>query len=245
MSDEPESKPSESVTPSEPVKSDVPDELLQSLNRGLRRKRSLLRQPDAELVKSESVKKSSGFESNKHESVTHHKTDDQKLENSQTKIKPAMSLDAIPEWLRKLNSIELLLLTFSDVPYSHDVFEQSLFLLFRRGWRFGKIRFYHYFLLGPISWLSFWGYFGRWSYFVFLLRWTVILAFPAVVIAAAHKLGEVFGSQKVVLPFAVIFTLAYILMHWFGCREAFQPWRSAYVLMKNHLKIMFSKKVRR
>lgn len=245
MSDESEPKTSEATAVTEPVKSEVPDELLKSLNRGLRRKRSLLRQPEAGLIKSEPAQRSSGMESHRYESETNQQSEDHKPENLQNRVKPAMSLDAIPEWLRKLKSIELLLLTFSDVPYSHDVFEQSLFLLFRRGWRFGKIRFYHYFILGPISWLSFWGYFGRWSYWIFLSRWTLILLFPAAVIALTYKLGGVFGSENAVLPFAVIFVFAYILMHWFGCRESFQPWRSAYVLMKNHLKIMFSKKVRR
>lgn len=215
------------------------DDVLQSLNKGFRRKRSLLRKPSAKV--NELVPKEK-FEDEPVAVASETKASPSAELEPVMPERPKLSIDTIPTWIRATKSFELFMLPFTEVPYPQDTFEQALFVLYRRGWRLLRIWFLHYFVLGPIYWPSIFGGYRKLSLPVFISRWFLVLGLPAVVYFGAPVVFELLYYPELALPFTNIAVSAYALIHYIGCHDAFHVWKLAYREMSDQLRFSVTKR---
>ena len=230
---------------SDPVsQAQVSEELLNTLNRGFRRKRSLLRRPNANI--SQMASKDKNRVDDEPVSVTPQpvvQKREERLPKNHVEIeRPKLSIETIPTWLRAMKSIELMLLPYTEVPYTHDVYEQALFVLYRRHWRIFSIWFLNYVLLGPIYWSSLFGGYKTFNWKIGLFRWSVMLALPFGFTKGVAALLTYISYQDLVLPFQVIGISAYVIFHFIGCHDGFKPWRTAYQMMQDQFQNTFFRK---
>lgn len=201
----------------------VPEELLQSLNLGFRRKKKRISQSDRERIKADKQKNEA----------------QQKAEAQQKKQEEYASF---PPWLVKMKPFQILLLPYSEVPYSHDFYEKALIMLYRRRWKIVRIYFMHFFIISPIFWPPYFSYSKTLGWKRFFWRWFIVLSIPTALIYALYGLLYASNYLEIHKPLSLIIVVSYALIHFLGGYEDFRKWKRAYLSLSDKLQKRFGKK---
>lgn len=154
--------------------------------------------------------------------------------------------DPLLERVARSRPLDILMLPFEPGIVTADHYEEALILLYKKCWRFGKIRFMHYVLVAPALTMTFSELPHRLSVGILFKRLSGLIA---------AFVGIFWGLQKILLSagydalfplFYGVFAASAAFIHLAIAKGSFSGWRNAYDRMDHGvLNSHYPKKKRR
>jgi len=145
---------------------------------------------------------------------------------------------SIPKWLHSMDSIDIISLPFSDIPFEHDFYEKAYLQLYKRGIGYTKIFLLHFLIISPLFWLSIFPYVKKISIKTFFIRWPIFFIIPFLLYTGIFFLMIYLKHEQLYIPLATIAIIGYLLIYFITSYEMLIKWRLAYLKMNKNIKAL-------